>query len=279
MTNKDLSIGLLKEMARDVYSNVKDIIGTKEGAEKIEKGAGGDISMKIDIIAENTVKDFLIKNQINITLISEESGIEYIGDETQKKGNENRLIVDPIDGSNNSSRGIPFYSVSIAFANGDNFSSVQNAVILDLNTGDVFWAVKGEGAYLNDKTIHVSEKTLSDQLIFEVDFYLWNLRKKLKNYSSILRKLYRIRVMGSAALSLCLLAKGSIDGYINFKKGSRIVDYAAGYLILKEAGGVIFSINGEEIDFTLDMELKVAIVACNAQLAEFLKEQLKKIKS
>jgi myo-inositol-1(or 4)-monophosphatase len=148
-----------------------------------------------------------------------------------------------------------------------------------LNTGDVFWAVKGEGAYLNDKRIYVSEKGLSDQLIFEVDFYIWNLRKKLKKYSSILRKLYRIRVMGSAALSLCLLAKGSIDGYINFKKGSRIVDYAAGYLILKEAGGVIFSINGEDIDFTLDMELKVAIVACNAELAEFLREELKKIKS
>jgi myo-inositol-1(or 4)-monophosphatase len=206
MTNEDISIGLLKEMARDVYSNVKDLIGTEEGSAKIEKGAGGDISMKIDIIAENTVKDFLIKNQINITLISEESGKEYIGDESQKKGNENRLIVDPIDGSNNSSRGIPFYSVSIAFAKGYNFSSVQNAVILDLNTGDVFWAVKGEGAYLNDKRIYVSEKGLSDQLIFEVDFYIWNLRKKLKKYSSILRKLYRIRVMGSAALSLCLLA-------------------------------------------------------------------------
>ncbi|MEJ2251776.1 MAG: inositol monophosphatase family protein [Candidatus Lokiarchaeota archaeon] len=274
---QDLSIEILRKMAKNVYFEVRDLIGTKEGAKRLQKGAGGDISMKIDILAENTIKKYLNDHHINILLISEEIGQKYIGDDEKIENNTDKLIVDPIDGSNNSSRGIPFYSVSIAYAKGERFDSIEKAVVLDLNTGNLFWAERGRGAYYENKKISVSENNISDRLIFEIDFYMWNFRRKLKKYSSILKKLYRIRVMGSAALSLCLLAKGSIDGYMNFKKGSRIVDYAAAFLILKEAGGEIFSINGEEINFNLDMELKVPLVASNAKISKILKEELKKI--
>lgn len=279
MGSKDINIEFLKELSLKVYQEVHPLIGTMEGAKKLERGAGGDVSMEIDLVAENTIIDYLKKNGIDILLLSEETGEKYIGDKQKIKESEEKLIVDPIDGSTNCSHGIPFFCVSIAYAKGSKLEDIKMAVILDLTTKDIYWAEKDRGTYLNDKKISVSDKGLSDQLIFEVDFYLWNLKKNLKKYSSILKKLYRIRVMGSIALSFCLLARGSIDGYIDFRRGTRLVDMAASYLIIKEADGKIFTVKGVPLNQSLSMELKYPMVACNSTLESFLKNELKQINS
>jgi len=276
---KDISIEFLKELSLKVYQEVHPLIGTREGAQKLERGAGGDISMEIDMVAENTIIGYLRKYEIDILLLSEETGEKYIGDKEKINESEQKLIVDPIDGSTNCTHGIPFFCVSIAYAEGSKLEDIKMAVILDLTTKDVYWAEKDHGTYLNDKKITVSEKGLSDQLIFEIDFYLWNLRKNLKKFGSILKKLYRIRVMGSIALSFCLLARGSIDGYIDFRRGTRLVDMAASYLIIKEAGGNIFTVKGDPLNQSLSMELKYPMVASNSTLESFLKKELKKINS
>ncbi|MBD3214306.1 MAG: hypothetical protein GF311_16975 [Candidatus Lokiarchaeota archaeon] len=277
MTSTEMTIEILKEMALKVYENVSHLIGTAEGARKIEKGAGGDISMHIDIVAENTIVNIIERDELNVLLLSEEIGKKYFGNKQIVENTKAKIIVDPIDGSTNSSRDIPFYSVSIAYAEGEKIDNIKMAVILDLTNKDIYWAIKNKGAYFNDKKIHISNRQLGDQLIFEVDFNLWNLRRKLKKYSSILRKIYRIRVMGSIALSFCLLAKGSIDGYIDFRRGTRLVDIAASYLILKEAGGKIYSIKGEDLDFELSMDIHLPLVASNSNLESFLKSELIKI--
>ncbi|TXT66457.1 MAG: Inositol-1-monophosphatase [Promethearchaeota archaeon] len=279
MASKEIDIEFLKGLSLEVYQKVFPLIGTKEGAQRLERGAGGDISMEIDLVAENTIIDYLEKNDINILLLSEETGKKYIGNKETIEKTQKKLIVDPVDGSTNCSRGIPFFSVSIAYAEGSTLEDIKMAVILDLITKDLYWAEKNKGTYLNDNQISVSDKGLSDQLIFEIDFYLWNLRKNLKKYRSILKKLYRIRVMGSIALSFCLLARGSVDGYIDFRRGTRLVDMAASYLIIREAGGKIFTVKGEPLDQSLSMELKFPLVACNAKLEEILKEELRNINS
>lgn len=279
MGSQDVDIEFLKQLSLRVYQEITPLIGTKEGAQKLEKGAGGDISMEIDIVAENVIIEYLKKNNIEILLLSEETGKKFIGDKEKIEKSGRKLIVDPIDGSTNCSRGIPFFSVSIAYAEGSKLEDIKMAVILDLITKDLYWAEKDRGAFLNDKEITVSNKGLSDQLIFEIDFYLWNLRRNLKKYNSILKKLYRTRVMGSIALSFCLLARGSIDGYIDFRRGTRLVDIAASYLIIREAGGKIFTVKGEPLNQSLSMELKYPIVACNTNLESFLKEKLREINS
>ncbi len=278
MSSKEIDIDFLKNLVLKVHENVAPLIGTKEGATELSRGAGGDISMRIDTLAESTIIKELEKNKIDILLLSEEIGKKYIGNKIKAQKTERKLIVDPIDGSTNSIRAIPFYSVSIAYAEGKKLEDIKLAIVLDLSTKDLFWAKKGEGAFYNNKKITVSERGLSDQLIFEVDFYLWNLRKKLKDYRSIFNKLYRIRVMGSVALSLCHLAKGGLDGYIDFRKGIRLVDMAAGYLIVKEAGGKIFKINGEKLDHDLSMDLLLPLIAynSNSELDAFLKKELLK---
>ena len=272
-----VSIELLKQMALEIYDNVNPLLGTDLANQKIKKGAGGDISMHIDIVAEKIVIKTLEESKIDLLLISEEIGEKFIGDKQKALENQYKLIVDPIDGSNNAVRGIPFCSVSIAFAIGEKISNIQKGVILDLVTRDLYWAEKGKGAFKNGEKISVSSNEITDQCIFEVDFRLNELMEALIKYKDIIRKIYRVRVMGSCALSLCQVAKGSIDAYINFKKSMRLVDLAAGFLILREAGGKIIDFNGNDIDDDLSIDLRFAFIASNIHLDKFFEAELKKL--
>ena len=169
MSSKGISIDFLKMIAIKIYDAVSPLIGTREGARELEKGVGGDISMHIDLVAENIVIDALEKSGVDIMLISEEIGVKYIGDEESAKRSQQKLIVDPIDGSTNSGRGIPFCSVSIAYAIGNTLNDVCKAVILDLTTKDIYWAEKEKGAFLNGLKMNVSENDESSPFIFEID--------------------------------------------------------------------------------------------------------------
>jgi len=277
MSIEEPTIDFLKQLALKVSKAVSPLIGTKEGAEELERGAGGDISMKIDTVAEGIIIEELEKSGMDILLVSEEIGNKYIGDKNYVKKTQRKLIVDPIDGSTNSSRGIPFYSVSIAYAKGSKLDDIEMGLIIDLSTNDLYWAKKESGAFFNGTQISVSNREVSDKLIFEIDFSLWNLRKKLRVYRGIIKKLYRIRVMGSMALSFCLLAKGSIDGYMDFRSATRLVDIAAGYLIVKEAGGRLFTVTGQDVKYELLESTIPPLVACNPNIISFLRKELEKV--
>jgi len=269
----ELSIDLLKQIAINVYDAINPILGTKRAAEKVQKGAGGDISMQIDLIAEKVVIDTLENENANLLLISEELGEKYIGNKEKAIKSQNVLIIDPVDGSNNAVRGIPYCSISIAYAIGRTINDIKKAVILDLNTKDIYWAIKGEGAYLNNSRIHVSDLDITDNCFFELNLPMKNFFKHIDNLRPIFRRFYRIRVLGSSALTLCQLAKGSMEAFINLRETNRLVDVAAGLLILKEAGGRIFSLDGKEIEEELSINLKFSFIACNSNIEHFLQEE------
>jgi fructose-1,6-bisphosphatase/inositol monophosphatase family enzyme len=277
MEDNEITIDLMKRIAKNVYAKTNPLLGTAEAGKKLERGAGGDISMHIDRIAENTIIESLKKADVNVLLISEEIGKKYIGNQEKIEQKKAKLIVDPVDGSTNSERGIPFSCVSIAYAEGDQFNDIIKAVIIDLKSKDLFWAEKGRGAFLNDTEIYVSERDVSENCILEVDFYIYTMIRQFKKYKSILRKMYRLRILGSIALTFCYIAMGAIDGYLDLRKGTRLVDIAAGYLILKEAGGSMFKTNGDDIDGMLFTEKKISIACSNAKLEPFLKDELKKL--
>jgi len=175
----ELSIDFLKAIALKVYDVVKPLLGTKEAAKKSKRGAGGDISMHIDLVAEDAIVKFLEKANANILLISEELGEKYIGKEEEAKANHNILIIDPLDGSNNAVRGVPYCSVSIAYAIGKRTNGIKKAVVLNLSTKDIYWAEKGKGAYLNDTKIHVSNLDISEKCFFEFNLPMKNLMENL----------------------------------------------------------------------------------------------------
>lgn len=270
----ELSIDLLKQISINVYNSVNPLIGTMEGARRTKRGAGGDLSMKIDLVAEKVIVDTLKKADVDLLLISEELGEEYIGVEEKAKDSQNILIIDPLDGSNNAARGIPYCSVSIAYAIGNRVSDIKKAVVLNLITKDIYWAEKSKGAYINDIPIHVSDLDNSQKCFFELNLSMKNLMENLQKLTPLIKKFYRIRILGSSALTLCQIANGSMEAFINLRDSNRLVDVAAGMLILKEAGGDIFSLNGDNIDVDLSINAKFPFVACNAKLTPFLKGEL-----
>ena len=253
-------------------------MGTDKASEKLERGAGGDISMHLDILAEKIIINKLRECSLDLLLISEENGEIYIGDEEKAMDSKIKLIVDPIDGSENAVRGIPYSSVSIALAIGERTSDINKAVVLDLNTNDIYWAEKGKGAYLNNKKIAVSLVHLIQKRIVEIDISPRKLKEYLETYNLLLSKFLKIRILGSTALTLCQLARGSMDAFINLRESNRIVDVAAGILILKEAGGKVFSLNGTDIDEKLSINARFPFIASNSKLEPFFKKELKKIK-
>jgi myo-inositol-1(or 4)-monophosphatase len=270
----ELSINLLKKIAINVYDVVHPLLGSKEAAKKSQRGAGGDISMQIDLLAEQSVIRTLESENVDILMISEEIGEKYIGNKNKAIKNQNVLIIDPVDGSNNAVRGIPYCSVSIAYAIGKSIKDIKKAVVLDLVSKDIYWAIEGEGAYLNDKKIRVSNLELSDNCFFELNLPKKNAFTYIEKLKPIIERFYRIRILGSSALTLCQVAKGSMEAFINLRESNRLVDVAAGYLILKEAKGQFFSLDGTKIDHELSIDLKFPFVACNANLETFLKNEL-----
>ncbi len=268
------TINFLKQITLNVFDVVSPLLGTKEAAIKSKRGAGGDISMNIDIVAENAIIETLEEASIDLLLISEEVGEKFIGDKEKAKENQLTLIVDPLDGSNNAVRGVPYCSVSIASAIGTKISDIRKATVLNLNTKDIYWAEKGKGAFLNDKKIQVSNLDISQKCFFELNLPKENFMKVFQDLMPIIRKFYRMRILGSSALTLCQVAGGNMEAFINMRNSNRLVDVAAGLLILKEAGGKFFSLNGTEIDFPLSIDVRFPFVACNANLEPFLKTEI-----
>jgi len=270
----ELPINLLKIIALNVYDAVHPILGSQKAAEEVQRGAGGDISMQIDLIAENIIINTLENEKVNLLLISEELGEKYIGNKEKAIKSQNVLIIDPVDGSNNAVRGIPYCSISIAYAIGKSIKDIKKAVVLDLVSKDIYLAVKGEGAYLNDKKIHVSNLNLSDNCFLELNLPKKKAFQYLGKLKPIIERFHRIRILGSSALTLCQVAKGSMEAFINLRETNRLVDVAAGLLILKEANGRFFSLDGSELDQNLSIDLRFPFVACNANLETFLKNEL-----
>jgi myo-inositol-1(or 4)-monophosphatase len=274
MISMEFTIDYLKQLAFKVYDAVHPLLGRKAASIKSERGAGGDMTMYIDQVAEEIIIQSLKKDKVNCLLISEEIGEKYIGDENQAKKNQHVLITDPLDGSNNAVRGVPYCSVSIAYAIGNKMNDIVKAVVLNLNTKDIYWAEKGKGAYFNSAQIHVSDLDITQKCFFELNLPMKNLMINLQNLAPLIRRFYRIRILGSSALTLCQIANGSMEVFINLRKTNRLVDVAAGFLILKEAGGKILSLDGKEINKDLSIDVKFPFIACNLKLESFLKKEL-----
>ncbi|MHA1351025.1 MAG: inositol monophosphatase family protein, partial [Promethearchaeota archaeon] len=109
---------------------------------------------------------------------------------------------------------------------------------------------------------------------FELNFPKKNAFQYLGKLKPIIERFHRIRILGSSALTLCQVAKGSMEAFINLRETNRLVDVAAGLLILKEAKGQFFSLDGIEIDEKLSIDLKFPFIACNAKLEPFLRSEL-----
>ncbi len=249
-------IDILREVSKKIYENVKDLSGTEEAAGDFGIGAGGDISRNIDIIAEKTVLDYLKEINFECTVLGEECGRVELSD--NPKG---FLIMDAIDGSANSVRGVPFFCSSLAFATDYKLSSITDGVITNLSTGDMYWASKENGAFFNNSKMHVHEKDPIYKIVgINTSGATPDLMKKL---FPIFEQHNHTRHFGANALEMAMFAKGLMDVFIDLRKKIRIQDIAAGYLIVKEAGGIILDENFNSLDADLSYETRVSFVAAS----------------
>mgnify|MGYP002675339332 CR=1 FL=1 len=166
----------------------------------------------------------------------------FYGEEGGERGNSKDCwIIDPIDGTVNFMCDFPNYTISIAFRDED---GVKLGIVAVPRQKEVFYAVKGEGAFLNGSYIHTVENVdLSKTLALLVPPH--RVHKYLDAYMIKMRRFYDcisdVRSIGSAALSLCYVASGRCSMY--YEMGLHTYDMAAGALIVEEAGGSVTLIN------------------------------------
>lgn len=170
-------------------------------------------------------------------ILSEEAG-ELIQDSNYK------WIIDPIDGTINFAHGIPLNCVSIGVEhNGD----IVMAAVYNPHLNELFFAEKGKGATLNEKTIRISEQTQTIKACLVTGFpytYLNMPNGPLEIFERFIRKGVPVRRLGSAAIDLCWVACGRFDGFYEHKLEAW--DSAAGYLIVEEAGGKVTDHEGNK---------------------------------
>jgi myo-inositol-1(or 4)-monophosphatase len=186
----------------------------------------------VDIQAQKAILEILEKRFPTYGIVTEERRLPA------NKGGKN-WIIDPLDGTHNFIAGLPFSGVSIGLINDKAF---ELGVIYFPMEDRLYYAVKGEGSFLNNHRISVSQnKELSKTIItFDNQFHL--NEKSFHYYRKLTEKAFTTRIFGTATNDICLTAEGKVDGRIWVN--TKICDIAAGIVILTEAGGLVSNFDG-----------------------------------
>jgi myo-inositol-1(or 4)-monophosphatase len=243
---------------------VSGVWGRSQARAPEGRGAGGDGTVYIDTLAEKIVLAHLEEEHRGgrgFWLISEEAGERGFG-----KGDV--IVVDPIDGSHNAKMGIPYFSLTLAASRDRTYGGVYEACVRNLVTGDHFEATRGGGARLNGDALQLSvEGDAINVLQLEPPRSIGHL----EDYLRLMSRAQKIRMLGSAALNICLVASGAVS--LSVAPSLRSVDCAAALLILSEAGGLAGGLGGaklDSVDMALDVRSGVVAAANQAILASAL---------
>ena len=235
----------------------------REGRRTIShKGGVGNIVTEMDHASERLILGGIRRAFPGHAVYAEESGAS--GDA------ECRWFVDPLDGTVNYAHGFPLWSVSIGF---EVRGRLEAGVIYCPGLGDLYEARRGHGAKRNGRPIHVSKtRGLKSALLVSGFPYDWKLKiRALKAWGAFVRRAQAIRRLGSAALDLCMVADGRLDGY--WERALGPWDLAAGVLIAREAGAVVTDLKGRPFDL-----FKGDVLAAGAPIHREMKQVLENVR-
>jgi myo-inositol-1(or 4)-monophosphatase len=252
-------LGLCRRAAARAREAVSKFETYDERAAETGRGEGGDMALAIDRAAEDAIFAELELLGIGVTAVSEERGeVEIAG------GGPVHVVIDPIDGSLNAKRNFAFHCVSIAVAGGPTMGDVQLGYVLDLPTGEEWWALQGQGAFLNGAPLPGIDSAASVEVLGVESANPRSLAPMAE--ALVETQARRIRCPGAIALTLCNVAAGRLDAMFSLSP-CRSVDAAAGQLIVREAGGVVaFPDAGGDVHATsLDLEMRSRVFAAPGQ--------------
>jgi len=241
-------LGDFKECASKVSDAMeKNRLGR---GKKVGKGADGTPTKQVDHVAEKTAFDHLLENT-DASILSEEKGLV-------ERDGEGYIVMDPVDGTNNAILGIPFYCISLAYTP-DTLSEVEVGYVKNLYTGDEYSAVRGQGSFKNGVKIEEPVETADNT------FCIYLGRNATPKSNELATRAQRVRSLGSAALSLCMVAEGVFDLFYHRtpgeKKSLRITDIAAATLFLREVGGEVYRDKGEVLDMDISPTERKDLIA------------------
>jgi fructose-1,6-bisphosphatase/inositol monophosphatase family enzyme len=244
----DKTVDKIYRKVRKLYTSDFHKLGKSIGI-----GADGTPTKYIDKIAEDVAVNFIKKSKAKVNILSEEAGfLDFQGDYT--------FVLDPVDGTRNAFRGIPFFSVSVGVGR-ENLSDVEYGVVKNIPTGDLFIAEKGRGSFFNKKRIMIPEvpaKSLMSSL---------TLGKNSDELTLSLADADIVRSLGCASLEMCMIAIGGLDYYVVGREYMRVTDIAASTLIVREAGGIVTDITGKSLDMPLSLDERTSVIAtCNKEV-------------
>jgi len=249
-------------LARDVRDAIRDLVGTKEAGRTVRIGADRTPTKEIDQVAEDCILQFLQDHPLCRTLISEEAGkVEFPGE-------AGTIFLDPIDGTYNAVAGIPFYALSLAYAEG---GTVLQGFVQDLSSGETFTAIRGKGSRLDGRPVTASKISNLDESAMSIYGRKFDPRRVMH----IGQKIRRWRLLGASALELSYIGCGRIDGFIDIRGTLRVTDAAAGMLICTEAGGMVSDLDGMPIRFPDEVTIGRCLVATNGVLHHKVIEYLR----
>jgi myo-inositol-1(or 4)-monophosphatase len=220
---------------------VSPVIGTEGGRREISTGAGGDRTVEIDRLAEETAMAAFgraAERGLTFSVLSEEIGHRSFGAEFPL------VVLDPIDGSLNAKQGVPCYAVMLSLLVGPAVADVSAGYVMNLVNGEEFSAIRGGGAHHRQQPFQPLSRREQGRLEIVA---LESSPASLFAATPLLRKAQKLRVLGSMALSIAHTATGGFDAFCSPMR-ARVFDMTASLLLLAEAGGVATDMEGASLD-------------------------------
>jgi myo-inositol-1(or 4)-monophosphatase len=264
-------LGLLRECSQKMRKEILNLYGSPDAAIGFGIGAGGDTMKKIDLVAEKALIEILEENRVSCTLISEETGTKRIGSHPS----EFYVTTDPVDGTTNAVRGIPFMATAIAVSKAPYLKDVETALVSDLFHNVTYTAQRGRGAFRDGEKIKPSQTSSLEEAVVGVDFNTLRLRELVTKLERVLTRARHLRHLGANALEICYIADGTTDAFIDIRGKLRVTDIVASHLIMLEAGGIMVTLEGAELNVPLAATQRVAfIAAANKTIYKAIKKNL-----
>lgn len=254
-------MGIDTERIVEAVKRVKPLFMDRERSAQITEKGLADYVTQVDIRVQEQVRQELYELYPEVQFMGEEkdnSGIDFAGDV---------WILDPVDGTTNLIHDFGHSTLSLALARG---GELVLGIVYHPYTDELFVAEKGKGARLNGRKISVSARTQMKESLISVGTAPYDkqqARETFRLFADVFEKCADIRRLGSAALELAYVACGRIEAY--FERNLKPWDYAAGLLLIEEAGGAVTDFAGGKIDFSG----KADIVGSNGAIGRLLVDE------